>query len=103
MKNKKDILNDIKISNEKIIDTKLNLYDRYCESIINTDPETRKYSSLNSCIEIDSNLLYTYKNLYKLTLEINELYKYLYKLEESISNNLDLLKEINTLIYEKKL
>lgn len=93
----KNILNNKILELNLDVDKNLVVYDQYIKYFL----ELNKDSRLRLSLECYPNLLGLYRELYKLKLETTILYYLLYDLE-SKENDLDLLKEINSLIYEKE-
>jgi hypothetical protein len=95
----KEILDKILVELETNVNNDLKMFDDYIKHLLN--PENKRGLLGTEIIKDQPDILDKYKNLYELNLRRNKLYEYLYKYEEGLKDdNLTLLKEINSLLYE---
>lgn len=85
--------------NIKILDTKLLELASFVDS--NLVEFNKEFEGLGNVGENIKNLIVDYKSIYMLTLEINWLISFLKQLENE-SDNINILKQVNSMIYEKE-
>ena len=98
-KNYNDFLKNYLVKISGGVKDNLGKYEKYILEIYDEKKKTNSFYHIHECLSKKSNLFDLYKELYKLRLEINELQILLWEKENLKNYDLDLLKQIKSLIY----